>query len=267
MKKLLLIVFMCMTAVLSGYAADTDLGIKYDFKDGIYHFIIPANTKIEFVSTEKLTTNADVHKATGAIFTVNTGFFDPKNQKTISFIYNDGMLLESPIENENLVFNSTIMDNWDKVGNRTEFRVTMNEDKMIYDIVPHNAPYEGKLLGSAQAGPMLLPDLRLEEEFFIVKNDAGRVTRESASVLHKCARTLIGLKEGEIHIFVVTTEHPMTIFEARELCESYGMEKAMAFDGGSSTSVDFKDELHVVSTGIKTDDTGRRLKSFLVIKR
>ena len=58
--------------------------------------------------------------------------------------------------------------------------------------------YKGKLIASAQAGPMLLPDLRLEEEFFVVKNAEGRVIRESASVLHKCARTLIGIKEKEV---------------------------------------------------------------------
>jgi len=266
MKKYFFTILICFIVGFSAFAADINRGIKYSFKDGIYHFIIPANTKLEFISVNKLTTNSDIHKQTGAIFTVNTGFFDPKNQKTISFIYNDGMLLESPIENENLVFNSTIMDNWDKVGNRTEFRVTMKDGKMLYDIARHNAPYEGKLIGSAQAGPMLIPDLRLEEEFFIVKNDEGKVIRESASVLHKCARTLIGLKDGNIHIFIVTIEHPMTIFEAKELCESFGMEKAMAFDGGSSTSVDFRDELHVVSTGIKSDDTGRRLKSFLIVK-
>ena len=186
--------------------------------------------------------------------------------KTISFIYNDGMLLESPIENENMVFNEEIMDNWDKVGNRTEFRITVHEGKVVYDIVPHNEDYKGKLIASAQAGPMLLPDLRLEEEFFVVKDSDGRVIRESASVLHKTARTLIGLKGKTVHIFIVTTEHPMTIFEARDLCLSYGLEKAMAFDGGSSTSVDYKNELHVVSTGIPTDDTGRRLKSFLIVR-
>ncbi len=252
--------------VFSMSVVSASTGITYDFKDGIYHIIIPPSEKIEFVSTEKLTTNADVHKMTGAVLTVNAGFFDPKNQKTISFVYNDGLLLESPIENENLVFNETIMENWDKVGNRTEFRITQQDGKIVYDIVPHNERYNGKLIASAQAGPMLLPDLRLEEEFFIVKNEEGRVTRESASVLHKTARTLIGLKGKDVHIFIVTTEHPMTIFEARELCEAYGLEKAMAFDGGSSTSVDFKNELHVTSVGIKTDDTGRRLKSFLIVK-
>lgn len=262
MKKVLSLIsllFIFCTQAIAG-------GITYDFKDGVYHIIIPPTEKIEFVSVDKLTTNANIHKSLGAILTVNAGFFDPKNQKTISFVYNDGMLLESPIENENMIFNEEIMDNWDKVGNRTEFRVVVNEGKVIYDIVPHNTECQGKLLASAQAGPMLLPDLRLEEEFFVVKDKTGKVVRESASVLHKTARTLIGLKGKTIHIFIVTKENPMTIFEARDLCESYGLEKAMAFDGGSSTSVDFKNELHVVSTGIPTDDTGRRLKSFLVVK-
>lgn len=43
------------------------------------------------------------------------------------------------------------------------------------------------------------------------------------------------------------------------------MEKAMAFDGGSSTSLDYKDEIHVTSIGTKDDNTGRKLKSFLVV--
>ena len=262
MKKFGVLIFTLLIGMISAYASD----IKYNYADGIYHIVIPHGKKIEFVSKEKLTTNSDIHKETKAILTVNAGFFDPKNQKTISFIYNDGLLLESPIENENLVFNEEIMDNWDKVGNRTEFRITVHNGITHYDITPHNTPYNGKLVASAQAGPMLLPELRLEEEFFVVKNQDGRVTRESASVLHKCARTLIGIKGKDIHIFIVTTAHPMTIYEARDLCASYGLEKAMAFDGGSSTSVDFKDELHVVSTGIPNDDTGRRLKSFLIVK-
>lgn len=261
-KKILL--FLCIFTFLSNIVFAEN--IKTEFKDGIYHIVIPSETPIEFISKQRLMTNKEVHDEIGAKLTVNAGFFDPKNQKTISFVYNDGILLESPIENENLVFNETIMDNWDKVSNRTEFRVTMQGGLLKYDIAPHNDAYKGRLIASGQAGPMLLPELRLEEEFFIVKNNEGKVIRESASVLHKTARTLIGIKDGNVHIFIVTNEHPMTIYEARDLCKSYGMEKAMAFDGGSSTSIDFKDEIHVTSTGIKTDDTGRRLKSFLIVK-
>jgi hypothetical protein len=39
----------------------------------------------------------------------------------------------------------------------------------------------------------------------------------------------------------------------------------MAFDGGSSTSLDYK-KIHVVSTQ-ESGDTGRALKSFMIIKK
>ena len=266
MKKTLFLIIISLFFNMSNNTACYADGITYDYSNGIYHIIIPAGTKIEFVLKNNLAANEEVHKETGAILTVNAGFFDPKNQKTISFVYNDGILLENPVENENLMFNETIMDNWDKVSNRTEFRMTYKDGAYKYDITSHNTVYDGRLISSAQAGPMLLPELRPEEEFFIVKDNSGKVIRESASVLHKTARTLIGIKNGEVHIMVVTNQNPMTIYEARDLCKSYGLEKAMAFDGGSSTSFDYGDIIHVVSGGIKTDDTGRKLKSFLVIK-
>ena len=57
----------------------------------------------------------------------------------------------------------------------------------------------------------------------------------------------------------------MDIYEARDLCASYGLDSAMAFDGGSSTSLNYKN-ISVVSTQ-NSGDTGRALKSFMIIKR
>ena len=57
----------------------------------------------------------------------------------------------------------------------------------------------------------------------------------------------------------------MDIYEARELCLSYGLDSAMAFDGGSSTSMNYK-KINVVSTQ-DSGDTGRALKSFMVVKK
>ena len=81
---------------------------------------------------------------------------------------------------------------------------------------------------------------------------------------------MIGIKnleggEQEAHIFIVTNEHPMDIYEARDLCASYGLDSAMAFDGGSSTSLNYKN-INVVSTQA-SGDTGRALKSFMIIKQ
>lgn len=113
------------------------------------------------------------------------------------------------------------------------------------------------------AGPLILPELRLEEEFFVVKQD-GEIVRESCSVLHKTARTVIGLKDGEAHILIITDEHPMDLFEVRNIAKKLGLERAMAFDGGSSTSLNYKDEIEVIST--KGDGAGRSLKSFMQVE-
>lgn len=264
-RKIFVLLFLFLITNVAVSAAQ----IQCDYKDGIYHIVLPEETNIEFVSYDKLKTNKEVFDETGAKLVVNAGFFDPKNEKTISFVYNKGSLLESPIENENLIFNETIMDNWEKVSNRTEFRVTSRGGMLCYDIAPHNKVYLGRLLASAQAGPMLIPNLQIEEEFFVSKSDDGTINRISASVLSKTARTLIGIKNGQVHIFIVTNENPMTITEARDLCAKYGMEKAMAFDGGSSTSLDLRLDskiIHVTSVGVQNDDTGRKLKSFLIVK-
>ena len=87
--------------------------------------------------------------------------------------------------------------------------------------------------------------------------------------MHKVPRTLIGIKtengKQQAHIFIVTNQHPMDIFEARDLCAKYNLDSAMAFDGGSSTSLNYK-KINVVSTQ-NSGDTGRALKSFMIIKR
>ena len=111
---------------------------------------------------------------------------------------------------------------------------------------------------------MILPELRLEEEFFIVKDADGNVVRESASVLHKVARTIIGIKDGEAHILIITDENPMDMYEVRKLCKELGFDRAMGFDGGSSTSMNYKNSIEVIST--IGDGGGRMLKSFMLVK-
>ena len=272
MKKFLLsiLVFFLFGAA---YACANGIDVNYD--DGIYHIILSGEKvkkKMMFVSSSNLITNAEAHKNGGSLLTVNAGFFDPKNQKTISYVVYDYQTAEDPLFNENLMYNPVLRKNLKSILNRTEFRVLDCDGKLKYEIAQHDAKVDFlcSIKTSAQGGPQLLPNLRLEEEFFIVKDEEGNVVRESASVLHRVPRTLIGLKSSEkggqeVHIFVVTNKHPMTIYEARDLCAKYGLDSAMAFDGGSSTSLDYKD-IHVVSTQ-SSGDTGRALKSFLIIKK
>lgn len=271
MKKYFVFILVLLVFCAIAYASP----IEVDYNDGIYHVVLKGDSikkQMRFVSSSNLVTNREVHNKSGSKLTINTGFFDPKNQKSISYIVNESQTVEDPLFNESLMTNPVLRQNLQKILNRTEFRVLDCDSKLKYEIAQHNSKVDFmcSIVTSAQAGPQLLPTLRMEEEFFLVKDDEGNIIRESCSVLHKVPRTLIGLKsdakgEQEVHIFIVTNAHPLTIPESRDLCASYGLDSAMAFDGGSSTSLDYKD-IHVVSTQ-DSGDTGRALKSFMIIRK
>lgn len=270
MKKIILFLLFLLTF---NTAIAEPINVSYD--DGIYHIILSGDKikkQIQFISSPTLITNLEAHNKSNSLLTINAGFFDPNNQKTISYITNDTQIIEDPIFNENILSNPTLRQNLKKIINRTEFRILECDGYYKYEIAPHNSRVDFlcSIQTAAQGGPQLLPSLRLEEEFFIVKDKDGNIIRESASVLHKTARTLIGLKtiedgKQEVHIFIVTDKHPIDIYEARDLCSAYKLDSAMAFDGGSSTSFNYK-KISVTSNE-NNGGTGRALKSFMIIKK
>ena len=265
MKKFIILILCILFFTGSVHAK----AINVQEENGIYHITLSGNNikkHIKFISTNGLKTNAEMHNQTKSKLTINTGFFDPNNEKTISYIVNNGMTIEDPYLNEGLYTNPTLRENMKKILNRSEFRITECSKKLKYSIVSHNTPvdFSCNIVTSAQGGPLLLPELRLEEEFFILKDSDGNIIRQSASVLDRTARTLIGIKDDEVHILIITNKNPKNIFEARDLCKSLGLQYAMAFDGGSSTSLDYK-KIHITSTQGFGEDTGRRLKSFMII--
>lgn len=268
MKKFLALIFCLFFIQLNALAkvGSCPYRIVQD-PDGVY--VVEINTlkaknKLQPYYVKELETNKSVYEQTGARLVVNTGFFDPKNKKTVSYVTIDGQVVLNPQNNESLMQNEALKPYLDKILNRSEFRILEDEKgKLLYDIAAHNDPVqEGYTIKhSVQAGPMLFPDLRLEEEFFILVRD-GKIISESASSLHKYARTALGIRDNNVYLFIVTNEAPMTLAEVADLTRRWGMEKAMAFDGGGSTSFDSQ-ELHIISD---KDNTARRLKSFLILK-
>lgn len=267
MKKLLILLISVISLCPITFAAPIDI----TYNDGIYHIILKGESikkKIKFFSSESLITNREAHIKARSKLTVNAGFFDPSNQKTISYVVADRVTVEDPLFNENLTTNPLLRRNLDKIINRTEFRIIEcdSDRRLYYEITPHKSSVEfGCVIRtSAQGGPLIYPELRMEEEFFIMKNESGEVVRESASVLHKVARTIIGIKgTDEAHILIFTDKHPADLYEVQAYVKKLGLDRAMAFDGGSSTSMNYLDKYEVIST--IGDGGGRSLKSFLVI--
>lgn len=263
--KLLSIFILTVLTISPVFASD----INIDKNNGIYHIILKGEKvkkKIKFITSEDLITNREAHVKSRGVLTVNAGFFDPKNGKTISYVVTDRMTSADPMFNNALLANPFFRKNMNMILNRSEFRVLQCGNKFEYAIVSHKAevPFGCALITSAQGGPLILPQLKMEEEGFIVKNADGEVIRESASVLHKTSRTIIGIKgNDECHLFIITDENPMDLYEVQKLCNDYKLDRAMAFDGGSSTSMNYKNKVEVVS--IKGDGAGRMLKSFMVV--
>lgn len=267
MKKSFLTFFIIGFAFLfMGFQCEKDI-IVSENTPGVY--VVQINTdklkgKIKPYVVENLITNKEVFDVTKAKLVVNAGFFDPKNQQTISFVTINGETVLDPRTNTNFTENKSLKPYMSKILNRTEFRVIDCNGKAKYDIAQHNEPAEAccKIVHAIQGGPQLLPLLNLEEEFFILKKD-GKVVNQSASSLMKYPRTALGIKENHLYIIIATSAAPMTLEDMSNYAKTLGLEKAMAFDGGGSTSLDYG-ELHIVSD---KDSTARKLKSFLIIEQ
>lgn len=263
MKKILLLLVLVLAQ------ACAHAGINIDYNDGIYHIALTGEKikkKISFVSSEGLMTNKEAHQRTKSKLTVNAGYFDPNNEKSISYIVTDRNTAEDPLLNQSLLSSPILRRNIDKILNRTEFRIVeCSNGKRHYEIVPHKSSVDFgcNIITSAQGGPLVYPQLRLEEEFFVVKDADGNIVRESCSVLHKTSRTIIGLKNEEAQILIITDEHPMDLYEVRDYVRKLGWDRAMAFDGGSSTSMNYLKRYNITSVG---DGAGRSLKSFMLVK-
>lgn len=265
MKKLLLSLGLLIFTSTSAIA-----GINIDYSDGIYHIALSGEKikkKITFISSEGLITNKEAHQRAKAKLTINAGYFDPNNEKSMSYIVIDRNTIEDPLANQSILSSSILSKNLDKILNRTEFRVVeCSNGKRHFEIVPHKSSVDFgcNIITSAQGGPLIYPQLRLEEEFFIVKDKEGKIIRESCSVLHKTSRTIIGLKNNEAQILIITDEHPMDLYEVQKYVKHLGWDRAMAFDGGSSTSMNYLKKYNITST--IGDGGGRSLKSFMIIK-
>ena len=153
----------------------------------------------------------------------------------------------------------------DKILNRGEFRFIKCENNVKkYDIAYHNDALEQgcEIEHSIQAGPILDDRMDLEKEYFIELNENNEIIRDSIGANKKLARSAIGIRKNDVYLFVVTNENPMTIDELSAFLKKKKMKKALAFDGGSSTSFE-NGGISVVSTN---DEQGRKVKSFLTVK-
>lgn len=267
MKKIIFcLILVLVTAFNPIYAKDKIQIIDKD--SGVYIFRIDTNKygdKIKPFITPKLTTPKKVYDDNCFDFVVNAGFFDVRNGKTVSYITIDNKLVGDVKAHEELIKSLKKEDRLDKVLSRGELRILQKNKKLKFDIARHDAPIQkGYTLKHAiQAGPILYPDMNLTQEGFVIYDDEKNVKFQSVDILKRRERTAIGLKGKWLYIVLFTNNFKVDANEMRDYMQNkLKLKKVLAFDGGLSTSVNYKN-ISVGSLG----KYQRKVKSFLIIER
>ncbi len=235
---------------------------------GIYVFKINTkkySDKIKPFMTRTVQTPQKVYDDNCFDLVVNAGFFDVKTGASVSYITLDGKMISDVEDNTQLIQNLKKDGRLEGVLNRSEFRVLENKrHKLKFDIAYHNDPIKKgyKIKHALQGGPFIYPTVDLVKEGFVIY-DNDIVKFQSVDILKRRERTAIGLKDNELYIVIFTKDHKVDAFEMKTFMEKeLKVKKAMAFDGGLSTGISYKN-ISIGSVG----NHQRKVKSFLVIER
>ena len=276
MKSAKIFVFFTIIAsilTVSGFGKENSQPIKfYSPKKSIYITDINTKTCFECISvylSNSLETVEDVAVKTNSVVAINAGFFDPINSQTTSYVVINGQIVADPSLNSHLMNNPALKEYLPIILNRSEFRIMNCEGQQKFDIALHNQlPTDGRCVinHSVQGGPELVPNFNLSKEGFVVKKES-KIVRQSAGALEKYARSAIGIKKDHVLLVAIGNEAAMTLEELAKLMKKQNVEKAMAFDGGSSTSlyINLPDYPKFILTSAK-DNSARRVKSTILIK-
>lgn len=259
-------------------------GVVDTFKTYIELYVIDIdleNAEYEVVPAipEQLETVETQAKKANALAAINAGFFDGSNGKTVSYVIIDGKMVGDPQLNTNLTSNKNIQEYLPLIYNRGELKVLNCNGKITYKINLRNKKYPNcTLVDSIQGGPLLVPSLDLEKEAFLAYKGSKKV-RESANVTNPDARIGVGLTKNNHMKWVVLAAgfrnqeyFGLTIKQFSKLLKMLDIQSGLAFDGGSSTTLYYRQD--ETSGNIVIGDVtpeGERIvpkvKSVLLIKK
>jgi len=207
------------------------------------------------------------------LFIINAGFFDPANQLTTSFLTQDSVRVGNPKLNPHLMENPKLKPYIPQILNRSEFRVyRCDASRQQFEIAWHQAPIpiDCVLESAIGAGPLLLPQRTDKEEGFVDFDTQGRRVRDPIGVDAANARSAIGLTSEGDAVLVMVAQHPdgsggVNLAELSGLLQQEGVVRALALDGGSSSSLRYKDEVIWGKINSKGQAVRRPVKSVWLV--
>ncbi|TVP68956.1 MAG: phosphodiester glycosidase family protein [Leptolyngbya sp. LCM1.Bin17] len=204
-----------------------------------------------------------------AVAAINAGFFDPNNGLTTSYGIVDGGLVADPSENQRLVGNPTLAPYMDQILNRSEFRRYDCDEGPQYAIAPHQAPVPSgcTLVDAIGAGPQLLPEDTSIVEAFV--DPSASPPRDALGSQSANARSAVGLTAEGGLILVMVAQVPgaapsgFTFADLATFMAERGVVQALNLDGGSSSTLMFKGEIHYGRLDPAGEPIQRPIKSIL----
>lgn len=213
-----------------------------------------------------------------ALLVINGGYFDPANKETASYVTLDRKEVLDPTTNERLTGNKGLAKYLPKIFNRSEFRVYECEidgvESTRYDITSHDSvvPEACELMDALGAGPQLLPKLTALEEAVIDYNAQKRLIRDPFGINRPNARTAVGITADNSVVFLLLAQNPdreeasgFNYQQMTEALKKLGAVKAMALDGGSSSSMVVNSQSYWAKYNKSGDPVKRPVKSVLMI--
>lgn len=250
----------------------------YDLPQSTIHtLVIPVNSsyQISVVLSPSLETVKTLAQQQGAIAAINAGFFDPNNGKTTSHIIQQGKIVADPKQNERLMKNPDLTRYLDKILNRSEWRKYQCSSTVQYSITAHEQPIPTgyQLVDAVGAGPRLLPKITAQTEGFF-ESANGTIIRDSLGIKQPNARTAIGITPNGDSIWVMAAQKPsssglsgLSLVELAEFMKTLGVQEALNFDGGSSSSFYYQGTSYKGKLDKQGNLIERPVKSVLILQK
>jgi exopolysaccharide biosynthesis protein len=241
----------------------------------IHTITIPHNSKYSVLPAVEdqltpLTSFATKHNAIAAI---NGGYFDPKNQKTTSYIIEQERIVADPRLNERLVDNPDLKPYLGKILNRAEFRRYQCGTQILYDIQLHSAPIQSNctLKAALAGGPGLLPTNTSVAEGFLAYQ-GGKIIRDAIGSTSLNARSAVGITGDRDLVLVMVAQQPdkptnsgISLLDLADFLSTLGVTKAMNLDGGSSASLYYQGKTFYGKVDREANEIKRPIKSVLLV--
>lgn len=250
---------------------------SYIQEDSIVHvLLIPAGKRFSVTPalSQPLNSLERIAQLYPVVAILNGGFFDPQNQKSTSYVIQQGQLVADPRLNERLMRNPKLAPYLNKILDRTEFRRYRCGQTIRYDIARHSEPTPTgcSLLDALGGGPRLLPEITSLQEGF-VDISQGKIIRDALGSRQPNARSAVGITdEGNVVLVMVAQKSAdansagMSFESLAAFMKTLGVEQAMNLDGGSSSSLYYKGKTIYGKVDAKGTPLKRPVLSVLLVQ-